>query len=138
MPNAEINILAVFAAAIINVIIGFVWYSPAVFGHQWLALIGKSEKDLDEMKKSASKAYTLSFLGSLIMSYVLSLFIYYTQATNLFEGLKTGFWLWLGFIAVVFFNSYLFAKKPAKLCLIDGGYYLVSLLSMSVFLAVVS
>lgn len=138
MPNVEINILSVFGAAIINMVVGFVWYSPSVFGRQWVALIGRSQKDCEDMKKNAYKTYMLSFLGGLIMSYALSIFNYYAQATNIFEGLKTGFWLWLGFVAVVIFNSYLFTRKPVKLCLIDAGYYFLSILSMSVFLAVVS
>ena len=36
----EINYLAVILATIAAVVVGFVWYSPALFGNQWAKLRG--------------------------------------------------------------------------------------------------
>lgn len=36
MPTANVNILAVFVAAMATFILGAVWYSPVLFGRQWV------------------------------------------------------------------------------------------------------
>jgi hypothetical protein len=36
MPTANVNILAVFVAAMATFILGAVWYSPVLFGKQWV------------------------------------------------------------------------------------------------------
>ena len=136
MSQVDINLIAVLVAAVVNMVVGSIWYSQGVFGKTWMSLIGKNEKDFKEMKKKANTAYALSFIGALVMSYALAHFIYWTQATNFVEGMRTGFLLWVGFVATVSFNNHLFTQKPVKLCLIDSGYYLASLICMSVVLAV--
>ncbi len=136
MLDADINLFFVAVAAALNMLVGFVWYSPKVCGKAWMAAMGKSYDDCKDMKKEAGRAYGLSFLGALVMSFVLAKFVYFADATNFWEGALTGFWLWLGFVATVVFNSYLFEKKPFKLVLINAGYYLASLVAMSVVLAI--
>lgn len=139
MPPAEINYFAVLAAAVVNMVVGFVWYSPNVFGKMWIEALGKKWGNCSaEMKKEASKTYFLSFLSALIMGFVLSIIVYYMQATNMTEGVKVGFLVWLGFVATISLNSYLFEKKPKILLLINAGYYLVSLICMAVVLAVMA
>ena len=138
MLQAEINFFTVLIAAVINMVIGFIWYSPGVFGRSWMEVTGKTQDDLEEMKKEASKAYAFSFLGALVMSYVLAHFVYYLQATNIMEGIQIGSFLWLGFVATTTLNSYLFEGKSKKLLLINAGYYLVALIVMAVIQALMS
>ena len=135
MLQVEVNLFIVLIAAVVNMVVGFIWYHPQVFGKAWMEAIGKTQKDLEGMKKEANKAYALSFLGALVMSYVLANFVFYSQATNFKEGLVTGFLLWLGFIATIAWNNYLFEQKPKKLVLINSGYYLAALICMSIVLA---
>jgi hypothetical protein len=48
-PTVPINYLAVLVAALVPMIIGFAWYSPALFAKKWMAILGKTE---EEIKKS--------------------------------------------------------------------------------------
>ena len=36
MPSVDINWWAVLAAAVINMVIGAIWYSPSGFGKPWM------------------------------------------------------------------------------------------------------
>ncbi|MEE9225975.1 MAG: DUF1761 domain-containing protein [Bacteroidota bacterium] len=136
MPQVDINYWAVLVAAIANFGLGAVWYSPALFAKRWLALMKKSEAELEQMKKGAPRAYALSFVGALVMSYVLAHIVDYVQATTVAGGLESGFWLWLGFVGTTNLSGVLFEDRPTGLYLINMGYYLVSLLIMGTILAV--
>lgn len=134
--EVSINYLAVLVAAIASMVIGGVWYSPMVFGKLWMKLSGLDEKALEEgKKKGMAKMYAVAFLGTLVMSYVLAHFVDYAGATDLVSGLQLGFWVWLGFIATVLLGSVLWEGKSVKLYLLNNAHYVVSLLVMSVILA---
>ena len=136
--QADINFFAVIIGAVVNMIVGFVWYSPQAFGRQWMKAIGKTQKDFENMKGEANKAYALSFVGALVMSFVLAHVVYYSGSTNLVEGFIIGFLVWLGFVAPISFNSCLFEKKPLELVLINAGYYLAALIMMSIIISVMT
>ncbi len=40
-----VNYLAVLVAAIVGMVVGFIWYSPKVFGKMWMKLSGVNPKD---------------------------------------------------------------------------------------------
>lgn len=139
MPEVPINELAVLAAAVASMVIGFVWYGP-LFGKQWMALSGMTKENIEEAKKKGmSKMYVLTFIGSLAMSYVLahSLFFAatYLNVEGLNAGLQTGLWNWLGFIAPVTLGTVLWDNKPWKLWVLHNAYWLVTLTVMGVILA---
>src|SRR3989338_1748611 len=136
--QADINFFAVIIGAVVNMIVGFVWYSPQAFGRQWMKAIGKTQKDFENMKGGANKAYALSFAGALVMSFVLAHVVYYSGSTNMVEGFIIGFLVWLGFVAPISFNSCLFEKKPLELVLINAGYYLAALIMMSIIISVMT
>lgn len=135
MEEVDINLFAVLVAAIANMALGAFWYSPVLFAKRWIALMKVSEAEINEMKKGAPRAYALSFIGALVMSYVLAHIVDYAQATTIVGGVESGFWLWLGFVATTGSASVLFEGRPAGLYLINSGYYLVSLIVMGMILA---
>ncbi len=137
MPIVQINYLAVLAAAVASMVIGFLWYGP-LFGKPWMALMGWSEKDMEKKRKDPSmgKTYAVSFLGAIVMAYVLSHFANYAGAASILGGAQLGFWLWLGFVGPVQLTDVLFGGKNIKLFLLNTGYQLVSLIVMGALVAV--
>ncbi len=137
MPAADINYLAVFVAAVISMAIGAAWYSPALFGVEWMTLSGIKEKDIEKAKeKGMGKSYLAGFIGALVMSVVLAHFIDFTRATTFREGLSAGFWIWLGFVAPVILGTVLWEAKPTRLYIINISYWLLSLSLMGGILAI--
>ena len=132
MPSTDINYLAVVVAALLSMVIGAIWYAPQVFGAQWMALLGKKPKDLQD---GANTGYVVAGLGFLLLAYVLAHFVDYAGSNTFAKGLETGFWLWLGFTATTLAINSSFSFRPQKLWAIDAGYYLACFLVSGALLA---
>ena len=130
-----VSFLSVIVSAIVGMVIGSLWYS-VLFGKLWMQLSGITPKQMTEAKKkSMGKSYALCFVGLLLMSYVLGMFIQIVKASTLPGGAMIGFWLWLGFIATTQLNSVLWENKSWKLYWLSALHYLVMLLVMGAILA---
>ncbi len=136
MGYLHINILAVIVAAIVTFVIGALWYSPALFGKQWVAAHGYTPEKIEAMRKGASKAYGLSFLCYLVMAAAIAVLLRMTHIESVIGGAKLGFLCWIGFVANVGFTSQLFSDKHIKTYLLDAGYQLVYLVVMGLILSV--
>ncbi len=133
MPHVDINYLAVVVAAAINMVVGAVWYSPALFAKQWSALVGRK---MEDMRKNAGPGYAISAVGALLQAWILSYFVSYAQADTAVKGAVVGFWLWVGFVAITQGVNTVFAGTRKKLWAINTGYFLVVLLINGALLAV--
>ena len=80
--------------------------------------------------------YILNFISTLILSYVLALFISASQAVTIMQGAIVGFFVWIGFMATLMLNSVLWEGKPVKLYILNIAYHLITVIIMSVILTV--
>ena len=124
MPEVDINIWAVLVAAVVSMVVGSFWYSKSLFGKEWAKLVGRK---LEEMS-GGGKGYAVAAAGALLQAYILAHFVQYAGATTFWDGIVTGFWLWLGFVAVVVAMNLVFEGKSWALWKINAGYFLVVLL----------
>jgi hypothetical protein len=123
MPDVDINWVAVIVAAAINMVVGSLWYSRRLFGQEWMKLTGRK---MDEM--GSSSGYAIAAIGALIQAWVLAHFVQYAGSTTFGSGLVTGFWLWLGFVAVTMSLNIVFEGRSWNLWKINAGYFFVVLL----------
>ncbi len=123
--EVQIDLLTVFIAALLNMLIGFFWYSKWLFGPSWLKL--------QEIKKESlsNESVFYELIVSLIIAYFLALFQGYLGITTVTDGMFVGFLFWLGFVATTQISQVLWAKRPFQLFLLDTGYKLLSFLVMS-------
>jgi membrane-bound metal-dependent hydrolase YbcI (DUF457 family) len=133
---AGLNYPAVFVAAVLNMVIGALWYSPALLGRQWMNLMGFKPEDAQRRMAGARRTYALAFVASLLMAYALARFIWYSGVASLIGGAAVGLLAWLGFVATTHGVNYLFEGRPARLYWVNTGYPLVSLVVMGALLAV--
>ncbi len=137
----EINYLAILVVAILNMILGSIWFGP-LFGKVWMreANITPPAVMDEKVKKGMIKSYSLMFIGSLVMAYILSHFIYYAQTasgmTGAMSGVSAGFWSWLGFVVPTSIGVVLWEGKSWKSWAITYIYYLVALIMFGAILAV--
>lgn len=140
MPTVYINYLAVIAATVLSIVLGFLWYGP-VFGKKWIALMKFSEADMKKAKEAGmGKNYALMAISSFVMAYVLAHSVAYGSAfyeiSGASAGAMAGFWSWFGFIAPVTLSSVLWEGKSWSLWVLNNGYYVVSLVLMGILLSV--
>ena len=70
--NVDINYFSLVLAGVASMIVGFIWYSPMLFGNSWMKLSGYTADSLKKAQKEMGKWYGISFVLSLISAYVLS------------------------------------------------------------------
>lgn len=127
MDAYQTDWLAISIAALLNMAIGFLWYSKWLFGPTWLKLSQMKEKDA----KPKGPVVLWNFVVSLIIAYFLSFFQVQLGITNVVDGMYAGFLLWLAFVATTQISAVLWCKQPFKLFAIHTGFKLLSFLVMS-------
>ena len=135
MIHFDVNYLAIFIAATVRMVLGSLWYSPFMFGPVWEKLSGVQGTDPAKMESVSAKinqpAYFSSFIGTLLVGFVLANLFIWAGTAGLINGLVIGFLMWLGFMAPVGLTVTLFSKKSLNLFAIDYGNQLIVLLAMA-------
>lgn len=147
------NIYAVLVSALVTLVVGFVWYSPKVFGTIWMNETGMTEEKAKQSNMLMVFGLTIfySFLLALIMPAlvihqmgVLGVFdgndknpdflefmrlhgdVYRTFKHGALHGFMSGLFLALPITAI----NGLFEQKSWKYILVNAGYWIVSLTIM--------
>ncbi|WP_309073154.1 DUF1761 domain-containing protein [Paenarthrobacter sp.] len=123
---SQINWLAVLLAFVSSMVIGFVWYMPAVLGRKWMQAIGKTEEDLKNIEGGAG-IWVPMMAAAAVTSILLAILI---SALDLNTFLAGGIFALI--LAVVFragghviHNG--FAGRPAAVTAIDSGHDIVAM-----------
>jgi len=122
MTFAGISYLAVIVAAAAAFVFGAVWYGT--LGKYWMAACGKTEAD--RPKRMPIGPLVTTFVGQLVMAWVLAGLIghFGSAAVTVRDGVISGVFCWLGFVATTLAANYAFQGRPFALTLIDGGHWL--------------
>ena len=136
--QVDINYLAVLVVAIVQFVLGALWYSPVLFAKPWMLAMGKTSEQIKEESQEQNMVltYSLAFLTALIMAFVVAHVVNYSGATTIGTGIQAGFWMWLGFVVTTNLAAVLFEGRRVGLYVINVGYALVGLLIMGGVLAV--
>ena len=105
--------------------------------------LGKSEKDLENMKKTAWMSYLWSALGTLVSAFLLEWIVFsgyggvnsYTTAAYL--GADVGFWVCLAFVLPPMLSETLFSGKSMKIFWGNAGYQLISFVVMGIIISLI-
>lgn len=147
----EINFLAILAAALSTLVVGFIWYNPKVFGTIWMRETGMTE----EKAKTANmvKTFGLAILFAFMLSFILQMLVIHqfgalgmtggdptlakpsyhafmadygdafrTFKHGAFHGVIAGIFIALPIIG----TNALFEMKSWKYILINAGYWIVN------------
>ena len=134
-----INPWAVLVAAVVAYLVGWAWYSPILWAKPWLASRGEASGggDMSEMPK----VMAYGFVNTLLMSFVIAVFLVLTGADTLMQYLQVALLVCFGFVVTVKFNDLLYTAHPphwgkrAQLTfLIDIGYQIALFLIVSTIL----
>jgi len=135
----NINLVAVLIAAIVSMVIGFVWYSPWFFGKAWMKSMGVVPgPEADAKKKGMWKTFLSSFLLTIVTSYVVAVIVNSVFMRDIYSAIVTGLTLSIGFIVSVRLNDKLFTPMSWTPFLISTGYYTLSIVVMTIVNALFS
>ena len=118
---AGVDWVAVIVATVAAFILGAIWYSKALFGNQWMQEVGLTEETIQNanMAKTFGTTFALQLLAAIALSAFLG------EGSNWLEGLHTGLWIGLFWVATAYGVTYLFEQRSLRLWMINAGYYVV-------------
>jgi hypothetical protein len=120
----EVNYLAVLLATVATMVLGFLWYSPILFGNVWMKQIGLKAED---MSGGGPITYILTSLTALCGAFVLAVLFTMMKETTIMSGMFLGLLIGISISAKIGMN-FLFENRGIGLYLITIGYHLVSYL----------
>ena len=151
----EFNFIAIIVAALVPLIVGFIWYNPKVFGNAWMQAAEMTEEKIKG--GNMGKIFALALLFAILLSFSLQgITIHQMGAFSMvggdvenalpsyqafmddygyaFRTFKHG--ALHGALAGIFIalpilgTNALFERKGAKYILINSGYWIVTLAIM--------
>ncbi len=129
---STLNWFAILAAAVSSFLIGGLWYSPLLFANRWMK---ENNFTAEDMKKgNMAKTFGLSLLFSIVMAYILYLFLDPNSHTTAGWGAMLGFHVGFGFAAMTICVTGQFERRSTVYMLIHSGYFIVSFTVMGLIL----
>ena len=94
-----------------------------------MKLSGIKMGNINKSKQSGAvtRSYIIAFISSLLIGYVLALFVNYLLANTFIDGMNVGFLVWLGFVAPMQISMVIWEGKPVKLYILNIAYSLIGL-----------
>jgi fumarate reductase subunit C len=123
MESVDLNWGAIIVAALVPMVLGVLWYSPALFAEPWMRAVGRTREELT----GAAFGYVLSAVAALLMSYTLARITRWAEVDDLWNGALVGLLAWVGLVATVLAVTTYFGGRPRALWVINAGYQLVAL-----------
>lgn len=135
----DISLGRVAVAAVVNIIVGALWYGP-VFGRQWRGMMNLTDEKMKSMPLTAGRAMVGGLVTALVLAYVLANEAIAWAPTILSTSqvsfaLSLAFWVWLGYFVTNTFGGYLWEGRSLKLTLFNCAQQFVSLFAMALVLA---
>ncbi len=133
-----VNFVAVLVAAVVNFIIGFLAHGP-VAGKMWMRLANVTPTGNEKFSDMYGQM-AWNFLANVVCAYVLAVVYMFAVGSSYMTegvaaGMKTGFWLWLGFIVTGSSMEVIWMKRSFKLWMFEIVASLVSILAMGAIIA---
>ncbi len=135
MAISDFNVWAILVAALIEVIIGAVWFNtPFAFQRQWLAGIGKTAEQI--AADASPLSIVAAIVGSLITAVGMTIILNGMGINTLVGGIGVGLLAAIAFAANAAFIKDRFEGRPLGLSLINAGHDIVIFALMGAVLAV--
>ncbi|MBI5224435.1 DUF1761 domain-containing protein [Candidatus Micrarchaeota archaeon] len=125
-----LSTISVFLAAVVAMVVGYLWYSPMLFGNKWMKLSGWSEKEMKKNKAGMGRMYFLSFVAALITAFVLGFVFVWEGVKTAYSAVSISVILWIGFVMTTSFTQEIFSRHQNwELFALDSGHRLVALVA---------
>jgi hypothetical protein len=122
MVFAGLNYLAILLAALAAFGWGAIYYMT--LSKQWLAAVGITQEQMQTGRSAAP--FVISFVALIVMSWVLAGTVGHLGPgqVTLKNGIISGLFLWLGFIATTVFVNNAYPGRKYSLSVIDSIHWL--------------
>ena len=115
-----VNEVAVLVSAILALAIGSIWYSPFMFGNQWMRSAGLTQDDIELPKGQMLKTFVYAVIANIVTLFLVAQFIV-LSSDALKPAREVGLLLVI-LLGSVMANVVIWEKKPASYLFVNLGY----------------
>jgi hypothetical protein len=131
----EINYFAVLVALIASMVIGFVFYHPAVFGRRWMNLVGHTDESVQGGSRLVYPVVIVaSFLTAGVLAGTTFLAYEFYAGSFLVSALVTGWILWLGFTVARMLVHDIFDTRSLKITALSALNEFITITAMALII----
>lgn len=134
----NLNYIVIVIAALVGMALGYIWYSPFLFGPLWLKTKGWTDEHMKVKKNGQSmpRVFATMTLGTLVSAFILA---------GLYNSLViVGFWgivlvalsVWVGFVVPAKLIDYLFGGDSFVFFLLSIGHELIVIVIMALIIGI--
>ena len=131
----EINHLAVILAVVASMVVGFVFYLPAVFGRRWMEMVGYSEESVEG---GSPIVYPVVIVASLVTAYALAGVTFLSHefygGSFLLSALVSAWILWLSFTVARMLVHDLFDTRTLQITALTALNELITVTAMALII----
>ncbi len=129
--DGGVSLIGVLVAAVANMVVAALWYSPPLFGKAWLADVGASPEAL---RRAAGRGYVLAGLASLVAAFTLASSLSAFGMDGAGAGALLGLEYGIGIAAMYVLAIMAFEARTLRLIAIDIGFVVVGLATVGAVL----
>ncbi len=117
----NLNWSAVVVAAVVSILWGMLWYSPAVAGNEWMKASGLKKKDLESTNMTMMAVMVvMAFVSATVLGLVL------IGVKGVVDGMFDAAFIGSGIAVTTLVTMYGFGKRRKKLLVIDALFVVTS------------
>jgi len=131
MEMKRISFVALAVVTLVVFVASSIWYSPLLFGRQFLELSGATAS----VHPSPVKAL-FELLRTFVLAFVIAHLVLRHNVADWKQAVGLGLWLWVGFPVILLTGSILWQNVPWQLAAIHSGDWLIKLILIPVGIAV--
>jgi hypothetical protein len=132
METQDLNYLSVLVAALAYMLLGAIWYSPALFGGMWMKCIGKTKEQVAASFSPIN--YLWGIITSFIASYGIARIMYWAGRDTVYDGIVIGIFAGICFVLTTLGINDVFESRPKSLTLINVVYHIAGFVIIGVII----
>ncbi len=135
----NVNLIAIIAASVGSLVLGWLWYSPKLFGTVYRTLQKNMHEGAtpEEIKKGMIRGFVVMFIANMVQAAVLYFLVMITRAGTLAQFMTIVFLAWAGFNLTGITVDTVWKGQSPKLIIIDGFFSLFSSILMMFILLLI-
>lgn len=128
----NVNFLSVIIAAVAYMILGALWYSPALFGNAWMKGIGKTKEQVAADFSPIN--YFWALCTSFLASYGIARIMVWSNRGEISDGIMIGALAGVCFVLATMGINDIFESRPKGLTIINALYHIVGFIIAGVII----
>ena len=132
--SSNLNYVAILVATVMSFLIGWLWYSPLLFGKPWMEAMGLTQEKIKQQQAEGGmgKMMAIGFCLAFLTAFYLAHFA--VPGMEVGTTIKWALFSWLGLVVTTNASDYLWGKRSMKLFMINMAHHAVVITAVSVLL----